>query len=41
MVLGSWYDGQLLDLARDLATRLLPAFDGSPTGLHFHDFVAG
>lgn len=27
-----WYKGQLLDLARDLADRLMPAFD-SPTGI--------
>ena len=27
------YDNQLLDLAHDLATRLLPAFDQSSTGL--------
>lgn len=27
------YGGELLDLARDLATRLLPAFDSTATGL--------
>lgn len=29
------YDNQLLDLAHDLATRLLPAFDQSSTGLPY------
>lgn len=29
------YDNELLDLAHDLATRLLVAFEGSPTGLPF------
>ena len=32
---GEWYSKQLLDLAHDLATRLLPAFDQSKTGLPF------
>ncbi|PVF93371.1 hypothetical protein CPB86DRAFT_715665 [Serendipita vermifera] len=30
----TWYKGQLLDLAKDLAERLLPAFD-TPTGLPY------
>ncbi|XP_022668483.1 ER degradation-enhancing alpha-mannosidase-like protein 1 isoform X3 [Varroa destructor] len=29
------YSNELLTLARDLANRLLPAFDGTPTGLPF------
>ncbi|OQR66278.1 ER degradation-enhancing alpha-mannosidase 1-like [Tropilaelaps mercedesae] len=29
------YNDELLTLARDLANRLLPAFDGTPTGLPF------
>ncbi len=29
------YSGQLLDLAHDLATRLLPAFDSSQTGIPY------
>ena len=32
---GDWYSTQLLDLAHDLATRLLPAFEQSKTGLPF------
>ncbi|XP_063611642.1 ER degradation-enhancing alpha-mannosidase-like protein 1 [Penaeus indicus] len=28
-----WYDGELLEMASDLASRLLPAFDNSKTGL--------
>ena len=32
---GDWYSKQLLDLAQDLATRLLPAFDQSKTGIPF------
>ena len=32
---GNWYSKQLLDLAQDLAARLLPAFDESKTGLPF------
>lgn len=28
-----WYDGELLDMASDLASRLLPAFENSDTGL--------
>lgn len=31
----SWYDGELLHLAHDLASRLLPAFEGSSTGIPF------
>ncbi|KAK7868764.1 hypothetical protein R5R35_002557 [Gryllus longicercus] len=31
----SWYDGELLHLAHDLASRLLPAFELSPTGIPF------
>ncbi|CAG0882674.1 unnamed protein product [Darwinula stevensoni] len=30
-----WYDGELLGLARELGTRLLPAFEFSPTGLPY------
>lgn len=29
------YEGQLLDLARDLAARLMPAFEGTATGLPY------
>ncbi|XP_066974398.1 ER degradation-enhancing alpha-mannosidase-like protein 1 isoform X2 [Macrobrachium rosenbergii] len=28
-----WYDGELLEMASDLASRFLPAFDNSKTGL--------
>lgn len=28
-----WYAGELLEMASDLATRLLPAFENSQTGL--------
>ncbi|CAL4061382.1 unnamed protein product, partial [Meganyctiphanes norvegica] len=28
-----WYDGELLEMAADLASRLLPAFENSKTGL--------
>uniref|UniRef100_A0A1B6CFG3 alpha-1,2-Mannosidase n=1 Tax=Clastoptera arizonana TaxID=38151 RepID=A0A1B6CFG3_9HEMI len=28
-----WYDGQLLDMAHDLANRLLPAFENSTSGI--------
>lgn len=28
-----WYAGELLELASDLASRLLPAFENSQTGL--------
>lgn len=28
-----WYEDQLLLLAHDLAARLIPAFENSPTGL--------
>jgi hypothetical protein len=31
----SWYDGELLQLAHDLASRLLPAFEGSSTGIPY------
>lgn len=31
----SWYDGELLQLAHDLASRLLPAFEKSSTGLPY------
>lgn len=31
----SWYSRELLDLAQDLATRLLPAFENSNTGLPY------
>ncbi|CAG0894992.1 unnamed protein product [Cyprideis torosa] len=31
----SWYSNQLLDLAQDLGSRLLPAFEETPTGLPF------
>jgi len=30
-----WYDGELLQLANDLASRLLPAFQKSMTGIPF------
>nr|CAD7442668.1 unnamed protein product [Timema bartmani] len=30
-----WYDGELLHLAHDLASRLLPAFEGSSTGIPY------
>jgi len=29
------YDGELLSLANDLASRLLPAFDNTATGIPF------
>lgn len=29
------YDNELLDLAHDLASRLLPAFDNTPQGLPY------
>ena len=28
-----WYDGELLEMASDLASRLIPAFQNSKTGL--------
>jgi hypothetical protein len=31
----SWYDGELLLLAHDLASRLLPAFEESSTGIPY------
>lgn len=31
----SWYDGELLQLAHDLASRLLPAFEESSTGIPY------
>ena len=31
----SWYNGQLLQLAHDLASRLLPAFQKSITGIPY------
>ncbi|PSN54149.1 ER degradation-enhancing alpha-mannosidase-like protein 1 [Blattella germanica] len=31
----SWYDGELLQLAHDLAARLLPAFEASSTGIPY------
>jgi hypothetical protein len=31
----SWYDGELLHLAHDLASRLLPAFEKSSTGIPY------
>lgn len=35
------YEGELLDLARDLAARLMPAFEGTKTGkLHLAHLVA-
>lgn len=30
-----WYNGELLQLASDLASRLLPAFQNSMTGIPF------
>jgi len=30
-----WYDGELLQLASDLASRLLPAFQKSITGIPY------
>ncbi|XP_045606685.1 ER degradation-enhancing alpha-mannosidase-like protein 1 [Procambarus clarkii] len=30
-----WYDGELLEMASDLASRFLPAFDNSKTGLPY------
>lgn len=29
------YDGELLDMARDLAVRLMPAFEGTSTGMPY------
>lgn len=31
----SWYEGELLHLAHDLASRLLPAFEKSSTGIPY------
>lgn len=31
----SWYQNELLEMAHDLATRLLPAFDNTSTGIPF------
>ena len=32
------YDGELLSMAHELASRLMPAFDGSRTGWEFFSF---